>query len=171
MPVVTEDPMSFKIEDFLAALTAANDDYFFMINPETWEPIDKVWLNIPVIGLSTYDRSKDAPLDFKTKTKKSEISDNDRYEPQAQLVLDIPTQDLPKDIQGLIWVLQVKNFEMLETFRPIADALAEEFKVTIIISPSQINDSDPHHLEPRPVDEHFPQGPQFNPIVIRFIKK
>ncbi|HBC44775.1 MAG: hypothetical protein UX01_C0018G0008 [Candidatus Collierbacteria bacterium GW2011_GWB2_45_17] len=170
MTVLTEKPLSFEIEDFLAALAARNDDFFFMINPETWKPIDKVWLNIPTIGLSTHDRSKDGPLGFKTKTKKPELPDNDTYEPEAQLVLDVPSQNLPQGIDGLIWVLQVRNFEMLETFRPIADALAEEFKVTIIMSPSQINDSDPMHREPQPVDPQLPKGAQFNPIVIRFVK-
>lgn len=168
--VLTEKPLSFKIEDFLAALAARNDDFFFMINPETWEAIDNVWLNIPVIGLSTYDRSKNAPLGFKTKTQRSELPDNDRYEPQAQLVLDVPAQNLPKNIKGLVWVLQVKNFEMMDAFRPIAEALAKEFKANIIMSPSQINDPDPKHLESRPVDKRFPRGPQFQPIVIRFVK-
>jgi len=170
MTVLTEKPLSFEIEDFLAALAARNDDFFFMINPETWKPIDKIWLNIPTIGLSTHDRSKDGPLGFKTKTKKPELPDNSIYEPEAQLVLDVPAQNLPKDIEGLVWVLQVRNFEMLETFRPIADALAEEFKTTIIMSPSQINDPDPKHLESRPVDPRFPLGPKFHPIVIRFVE-
>ena len=168
--VYVEDPDSFKIQDFLAALSAAGAHDFFMINPETGRVINDTWLNIPVIGLSTFDRSKEAPLGFQAKGQKSDSSGR-TYQPEARIDLEVLPQNLPSDLEGEIWVIQVMDREKIDSFLPIASALSEKFKVTVIMTASQMRDSDPDHLFPEPVDPDFPDGTQFCPIIIRKVKK
>lgn len=170
MAVFEEKPLSFEIEDFLAALAARNKNYFFMIDPETSLAIDRIWLNIPRIGLSTLDRSKGKSLGFQTKTTELGSDDQKEYFVEALLILDVPSGSLPPEVKGEAWILQVKDFEKMDEFRPIAEALSDHFKVHIVMTPSQINDDDPHHMSARPVNDQFPNGPQFQPIVIKFVK-
>ncbi len=172
--VLVEEPRSFKIQDFLAAYAAANNGFFFMINPvrddQSGPAIDSTWLNIPAIGLSTHDRSKDGTLGFPTPGQKPMFSDNDFYVPEALLLLEVPSQALPDDLEGETWVIQVKEFEKMDLYQPIAKALKDEFKVNILLTPSQMGDSDPKHLSARPVNDAYPDGPQFQPILIRTVK-
>ena len=176
MPVFVEKPKSFEVEDFLAAFAAANGNFFFMINPVNPEDgrgpaIDNTWLNVPVIGLSTHDRSKDSPLGYTIPGQKPEERDDTEYIPEALLIFELSPESLPQELEGITWVIQVKKYEQMDLFRPIAEALGKEFSVNIVMTPSQMNDIDPKHLKARPVRKDFPDGPQFQPILIRTIEK
>lgn len=166
--VYLESPDSFKIQDFLSALAAAGGHDFFMIDPETGLAINDVWLNTPVIGLSTYDRSKDVLIGFPVKGKTSGPSNPGKvYRLEAKIDLEVPSQNLPPGLKGETWVIQVLDHEKIDTFLPIAKALSERFRVKIIMTASQMRDPDPDHLFSEPTDPENPEGPKFCPIIIR----
>ncbi len=174
MPVFIEDPMSFKVEEFLNAFAAANGHFFFILNPDKFNcgpAIGAELQNIPVIGLCTKPRTKAHQLGFVTSSAKEAKVDEDAiYAAEALLLLDVNPKDLPSGSKGINWALQVREEKMIDTFLPIAEALSKEFLVDIYITPATSTDEDIDHLPARPVDQRYPVGPQFNPIIIRTVK-
>jgi hypothetical protein len=169
--VYVEEPDSFKIQDFLAALAAAGGHDFFMIDPETGRVISDTWLNIPVIWLSTQDRSRESSLGYQTNGQKSDTTSRRIYQPEARIDLEVPLRNLPQKFKEEIWVIQVMDFEKIGLFQPIAIALSTRFKVKVIMTASQMRDPDPDHLFTEPVDRDDPGGAKFCPIIIRKVKK
>ncbi|KKT29301.1 MAG: hypothetical protein UW41_C0012G0015 [Candidatus Collierbacteria bacterium GW2011_GWC2_44_18] len=164
--VYIEIPDSFKVQDFLNAYFAANKSQMFLIDPDGFVILEKQ-LNIPAIGISLHDRSKDKPLGYQTGDKHVVKDTGHKFTADAVVELEMDPGDLPEDIQGESWALQVREAKNIPLFQPIAIALAEKFNVNIFVTPSEKRDDDPAHLEEEPANSSFPEIMKMCPIIIR----
>jgi len=166
--VYIEKPDSFKLYDFFNAYVAANGLTMFALDPEGY-PAEKTHFNVPAIGISTYDRSKDVPLGYRTGKVNVKERESNRHKYQADAIIDMEMdpKNLPQGIEGESWALQVRLEENIPLFQPLAIALAEYFGVNIFITPAQASDPDPDHLEEEPANPNFPDVMKMCPIIIR----
>lgn len=156
MTVLMNHPQSFSVVDFLNAL-AIQVKTFTVVHPETGKKIAGEVLNLPAVGIALGKGKKQRPVGFPTPVRDEEV---ELFE--IEVLLDFvpaPTTPLPAGFKGEAWEMRVEHAELVETIAPIANALSQEFGVTIILNPYSKKD-DSAHLESGPVDPRFPDGPQ-----------
>jgi hypothetical protein len=148
MPFAHEkEPRSWAIQQYFHCRPKIAGKKVSTINPQTKHEINKYYINIPVIGLTTKetpDQAKAIGFDPVAPVI-SEVSNNPEedmvstklpiYTPEAYIHLDISDMPLPKGLTGEIWVLQIIDHKDHETYTDIAKALCSQFPdVTILIT-------------------------------------
>lgn len=164
--VVIEDPMSFKVQDFLNAYAHAMKSDLILTNPKTRLRILNTRINVPNIGLAFIKTdAQQWPLGFRTSASIAEEDDDNEYEDQALLIFDVDPASLPESLVGESWVLQVYKYEDENKFLETVKALAEKFNVNIVISSATKADPDPLH----PDEEKTQAGMPICPVFVRHV--
>ncbi len=157
-------PKGFKVIDLLNAhARSLGKAAYKVVNPETRLEIAGEVLNLNVIGISVKSPTRRPEMGFPDGRDEGDVV---VYEIGAHLNLTpIPAGTLP-GIPGEAWEMIVEDADDMERFVPIAELLAKEFGVEIVLNPYS-KDDDSAHLEPVAANPDFPDGPKICRVLPR----